>query len=243
MSYTGFVQAGIQIGLQSILVKPKRGFFNIQNANGTTSDDIIAHATIEENYHDEIEITEHPLEQGAPISDHAYSRPAEIALYLGWSNSPNKDSGLIAAGVGAITANNETARAISNAAGIISGAVSLTRDIQASLNGTAVGQMVDIYNKLRQLQSAKAIFDLYTGKRMYTNMMIKIISSPNDYKTENAFFATVLCKQVIIVNTQAVSLIKDVQVNPAETASSISNGIKSALPSKPIWMPNLKALW
>ena len=30
---------------------------------------------IEETHHDSVVITEHPVEQGAPISDHAFARP------------------------------------------------------------------------------------------------------------------------------------------------------------------------
>jgi hypothetical protein len=43
--------------------------------------------TISEEHEDEMEITQHPVEQGAAISDHAYRQPAELELTCGWSNS------------------------------------------------------------------------------------------------------------------------------------------------------------
>lgn len=50
---------------------------------------IIAQATIEEEHRDEMIVTEHPVETGAAISDHAFKRPSELHLRLGWSGSPN----------------------------------------------------------------------------------------------------------------------------------------------------------
>lgn len=48
---------------------------------------IVAQVIIEEQHTDEIRITEHPVEQGAPISDHAYKIPANIQITAGWSTT------------------------------------------------------------------------------------------------------------------------------------------------------------
>lgn len=48
---------------------------------------IVADATIEEIHQDQLTITEHPVEQGAAIADHAYKRPAEVIIRAGWSSS------------------------------------------------------------------------------------------------------------------------------------------------------------
>lgn len=45
------------------------------------------HATIEEIYTDTLQSTMHPIERGAPITDHAFKRPSEIVIRCGWSNS------------------------------------------------------------------------------------------------------------------------------------------------------------
>lgn len=49
--------------------------------------EIIAQAVLEEKHNDELQITDHPVEQGAQISDHAYKRPEEVTLRYGWSES------------------------------------------------------------------------------------------------------------------------------------------------------------
>lgn len=47
----------------------------------------VANVTIEEDHNDEIEISDHPVEQGAEVSDHAYKRPPTVVITAGWSNS------------------------------------------------------------------------------------------------------------------------------------------------------------
>lgn len=43
--------------------------------------------TIEEVHTDSLTITDHPVERGAAISDHAYKLPAQLVMRVGWSNS------------------------------------------------------------------------------------------------------------------------------------------------------------
>lgn len=44
-------------------------------------------ATLEEIHHGSVQVTEHPVEQGALITDHSFMRPVEVLLRCGWSNS------------------------------------------------------------------------------------------------------------------------------------------------------------
>lgn len=48
---------------------------------------IVMQVTIEEEGIDENEITEHPVEQGAAISDHMYAQPAKLRIRAGSSNA------------------------------------------------------------------------------------------------------------------------------------------------------------
>lgn len=63
--------------LQKAYIRPKRSFGGV-----------VAHAIIEERHTDQVVVTEHPIEKGANIADHAYKLPVEVALTMGWSNSP-----------------------------------------------------------------------------------------------------------------------------------------------------------
>lgn len=48
---------------------------------------IIPDVTVEEIHIDSMTITDHPVETGAQISDHAFMMPAEVQMTCGWSNS------------------------------------------------------------------------------------------------------------------------------------------------------------
>src|SRR4051812_36617629 len=45
------------------------------------------YVAILEDHHDELEITSHPVEQGATVSDHAYKLPSSLTMQLGWTTS------------------------------------------------------------------------------------------------------------------------------------------------------------
>lgn len=48
---------------------------------------IVADATVEEQHDDQLTITDHPVEQGAAITDHAFKQPARLRVVAGFSNS------------------------------------------------------------------------------------------------------------------------------------------------------------
>ncbi|PHM33332.1 phage baseplate protein [Xenorhabdus innexi] len=46
---------------------------------------IVPSVVISEKHQDSTEITEHPVQRGAAISDHAYDRPSEVTMELGFA--------------------------------------------------------------------------------------------------------------------------------------------------------------
>lgn len=66
---------------ESVYVRPVRSI-------GGVSMDV----TVEETLTDEMEITDHPVEQGASVTDHAYLKPATVTLRAG-SGDAGKSSG------------------------------------------------------------------------------------------------------------------------------------------------------
>ena len=164
----------------SVVIQPERGIFG---EDGTI---VIAQATVEEKHTDDLEITEHPVELGAAITDHAFKRPAEIVIQMAFSNTPS-----------VITGEDKYANPF---------------DVKKS------------YAALLKLQENRVLLSIETGKRSYSNMLIKGLVTTTDNKTENAMFITVSCKQIIIVNTQTVQLAKPVQAKPAVTTSPTNRG-------------------
>lgn len=228
----GFVLPAATIGLGSIVVRPKRGFFPKDANTGIAQPAlaIVAQITLEEHHTDEMQITDHPVEKGAIISDHAYKLPAEVRITCGWSNSPSKATGLIGAAVGAAAALGGTPAAVLAAALPTVGAIQST---MSTLVGSDSGQVKAIYQKLLELQSSGVPFDILTGKRSYKNMLFKSLSVTTDQETENALMVVATCRQVLIATTRVVSssVNADAQALPKETSPVVNVGPQNLLSS------------
>jgi hypothetical protein len=116
---------------------------------------LIPQVTIDEDADDELIITEHPVEYGAAITDHAYKRPAEVRLRLGWSNA-------------------------------------------------YIGDVRLVYEQIQALQLSRKPFLVFTGKRIYQNMLIASLRTHTDAKLEYSFIADIVFRQIILVSTQTL---------------------------------------
>jgi hypothetical protein len=148
---------------------------------------IVAQVTIDEQANDDIQITEHPVEQGAPIADHAFKRPATVTIRAGWDRQHAWD----------------------------------------------LSAETGVYGLLLSWQSALLPFDVYTGKRKYTNMLIERLGVTTDNHSEFALMAQITCRQVIIVATATttntgLSNNPNDQANPAQTGQESNGGNKQA---------------
>lgn len=80
----------------AVLFAPKRGFGSI-----------IPDVVVEEQSEDTLQITEHPVEVGAAITDHVYKRPAEVTVRCLWSDS--SINGLVDDPLGALLGGHSSA--------------------------------------------------------------------------------------------------------------------------------------
>lgn len=190
----GIATAVVQLGLESLLVKPRRGIGPFK-----------AQVTIEEVHTDELEITDQPVEMGARISDHAFKRPAEVVIQCAWSDSPS-NIGVFDGLVGAVT-------------GTIAG-------VGAFFGGEGGTQSRAMYEKLLALQALREPFEVYTGKRAYTNMLVKSIKVTTDKSSESSLMMTCVLRQIIIVTTRTliIGAPPDAQASPEETAPAEDEG-------------------
>lgn len=184
---SGFLQTGIAIGA-SIGGELIGAFFSPKRSINSQLGSFHLYVTIEERHHDELVITDHPVEQGAAITDHSYKKPAELTITIGWSNS--------------------------NLASI------------ASLQFGNYSRST--YNDLLTLQKSRIPFNISTGKRKYSNMLIQSLSTTTDAKTENSLIVTLNCREVIIVQTTTTQLQPAANMtNPQKTAATANTGTKT----------------
>lgn len=225
MNPIGFLLPAATIGLGSLLIRPRRGLFPY-NTEGEALFPIVAQVTLEERHSDELEISVHPVEQGAAIADHAFKKPAEVIIRCAWSDSPSGPGSIIsqAVGVGA---------AVGGTAGrVLAGIPGAVQAAQSLLGGNDQGQVKQIYQKLLQLQSDRVPFDVMTGKRSYTNMLMRSLHVDTDQHSENILSVTMVLQQVLIMTTQAVSVPSDPSAmsDPEDTAPIEDMGAQSLQP-------------
>lgn len=157
-------------------------------------------ATIEEMLTDTLEVTEHPVEAGAMISDHAYARPYEIQLRCGWTNSGQSSIG-------------------NSLATLSPGSTILSPDYVSSVYSQLLALMQP------QANGPFAPFTVLTSIRSYTSMLMTSLSLTRDAKTSNALMIVANLRQVIIVTTTSTTLPPTVdQANPASTSETTSVG-------------------
>lgn len=182
-------------------------------------DTIPVQATFEETGTDLVTVTDHPVEAGAHITDHAYYRPAELRMQCGWSNSsPN-------ALVGAVQ-NLFSGGGLAQFAGLsqLDGSAP-----PVSGGGMSVSDYVsDIYSQLLSLQQSLQPFTVTTSIRRYANMVFASLTVTRDQKTSQALMVTASFRQVIIVNTVTTTLAPIANLaNPASNASTVTLGPQS----------------
>jgi len=230
------VSAGLQaaqLALPELVgFKPNRGIYQILLPDGkSTLPDIIAPATIEEKHIDRMEVTRHPVERGAAISDHAFALPSEVILHIGWSNSipASKKQAMIQQIAELAAAWAQTAgHMVGGAAGAvgtgIGAAVGVGTAISNLVSAPASQIIIDAYNSLLDLYYSRGLFTLHTGKRDYQNMLIYGLSTETDNTTENSLLITVECMQIIVVDTQTAPLPAAQVANPKDNASLFTSG-------------------
>ncbi|WP_324029259.1 hypothetical protein GC087_21310 [Pantoea sp. JZ2] len=158
---------------------------------------IVPSVVVSEKHSDRLEITEHPVEVGASVSDHAYKRPSEVVMQVGF------------AGGGSLL------------------------DFASNLTATSLLGISprEVYEQLLKLQSDRMPFDVVTGKRLYSNMLLQNLEVTTDRFTENVLSATLTLREIIITSTQNIQVAdKSNMKNGASTSAVINTGAKSPQP-------------
>lgn len=215
-AFGGIVLGAAQLGLQAILVKPRRSI-----------GPFVATVTLEETHQDDLEITDHPVEVGASITDHAFKLPASLVIKAAWTEvqpATNIVQSL----------KNAVSGTINGVAGIAAQAGFDTSRL--SNNGTK--SLRDIYTDMLALQARRELLDVYTGKRVYKNMLVKSIVEKTDKDTENLLLLTITLREILVVSTQTISLAeavvspnsKDLKA-PEKNALTTNSGQKQLIPA------------
>ncbi|MCV4306158.1 phage baseplate protein [Escherichia coli] len=153
---------------------------------------------VSEKHVDALEITEHPVEFGAAINDHAYKRASEVTMECGFA-----------------------------------GGGSVLDLVNLSSIGLRVGESPrEIYQQLLDLQQSRVPFDVVTGKRTYSNMLIRAIEVTTDRTSENVLSCVLTLREVIMTDTQSITVTDKANMQEGVSTAPVQNtGMKSLVPT------------
>lgn len=138
------------------------------------------YVTTNEDASDDLEITSHPVQQGAPITDHAFKLPSQVGIRI------------------------------------------LVNDNDVPLS--------ESYEKLLKLQTDRIPMKLVTGKKTYTNMLLKSVKQTTDRNTENVLALSLSLQEIIIVEvTSTLVPPRSKQKKAGSTGATEKGGRKSIL--------------
>lgn len=88
-----------------------------------------------------------------------------------------------------------------------------------------------VYDQFLRLQASREPFTIFTGKRVYQNMLIQRLHTKSDKDNENILMLDVECREVQLVSTQITTVppassMKD----PQNNAATANNGAQSLKP-------------
>jgi hypothetical protein len=173
---------------------------------------LIPNVVIEESHDDELEITDHPVDRSADITDNSFRRPSALQLRYGWAPGAPLVGGL----VGTI---------LPVTSGLVSG-------VNQVLNA-GDDYLTSIYQKLRDLQATRQPFTITTGKRVYENMLLRRISFTTTAETEYSMIVTLLCREVQLVSVTTTNLApQSSQAEPQQTSPTVDKGAVAPVPAK-----------
>lgn len=95
------------------------------------------------------------------------------------------------------------------------------------LGNTVLGgntSLTIVYQTLLQLQDQALPLIISTGKRLYTNMLIKSLACTTELQTENVLMIDITFKKVIMVSTQTAFIAIENQASPDATAGVADGG-------------------
>jgi len=162
-------------------------------------------AVVREDGTDEFEITQHPVQEGAKVSDHAYRKPAILTMdIVDLAGKFPRASSLL--------------QSVKNIFSMVPGAIP-----------PEIPTLQRKYELLLMLQNLRAPLKVVTGKRIYKNMLIQSLSVSTDKNTEHCLAIKIKLQEVIIVVVAATTLpARAVQKHAAKTGQTTNTGTKQA---------------
>lgn len=180
-------------------------------------------ATITEVHTANTELTSHPVETGANITDHARQNPREVQIDGFITNSPI-DGSILDAALRAVPALYATASTGPTAGALSSAAVLGTMALANALSGSDITR--DNFDRFQRFWTNSTLLQVFTPFRVYTNMIMVNFKAPREQANGDALKFSATFREVFFVASQLVT------IPVATVAQSVNDmGTQSPTPS------------
>lgn len=153
--------------------------------NGESLESITFDCVKVETHESTARVTEHPIESGATVGDHIILDADRVTVEAVFSNGP-----LVTVGN-----NGPRYRIVQSGFGKALERVGTEGDVEPFRAETAL-------DFVYQAQKARAVFNLTTSLRDYTNLALESIRTPRDAAMGDAVFATLVFKKIETVDSE-----------------------------------------
>ena len=179
----------------------------------TTIDTLWLDASLKEDHDLEVDVTDHPVETGASVSDHARPKPREVTIEGVVSNTPLST-------LQARQAQTAEGTSILSTAG------------QPAVRGKP-GWAESAFATLEALWTVPKLITIVTGLKTYDNMLLTSLKVPRDDKTGDVLKFTAKFKQVRLVkNATSVVATKKSGAKGKKNAGAVaSTTVATPVPS------------
>ena len=89
----------------------------------------------------------------------------------------------------------------------------------------------EVYASFLEMQRNRELLDVITGKRQYSNMLLRTIEVTTDKTTENVLSSVLTLREVNITTTQTIQVADKTDMSQgADTSATQNAGVKSPVP-------------
>lgn len=159
----------------------------ISRPNTTSIDAVELDCTVSELHQADVEITEHPTEEGADVTDHVRPKPVQLTLEGIISNTP---------------INRTQARRVVDA----QGTQLTTTSLEDAIRGQ-VGYAEEAFVKLTEIKDEGRLITVVTPLKSYSNMVIRSLSVPRDARTGDALRFTAMLQEIRVVRNKTTTVV------------------------------------
>lgn len=190
-------------------------------SNPTSIDSLILDCSITESHTGEVEVTDHPVEEGFNVSDHARPKPNTLTITGMISNTPIG----LANPAGPTGATRKVVARDNGTDAGPPGFQIVTTNQEDHVRGTP-GRAESALSVLRQIKDQGKVITVTTQIYVYTNMIMTNLAVPRDGKTGDVALFTASFKQIKIVKNKTTRKVqaKEPKAQPKAKAGKQTTG-------------------